>query len=135
MSADQLGVRLSVTGRCIRLWHQEGIIQSAFHVGRVIRFRETDVMADLAKASNPSMPATGGEGVVRLAMWLVSSDVAEAPAWMLTRESTDDEESDAARLTAFHLPGLREMETRDERRQYVQGVIDASHMISEDGTA
>ena len=135
LSSEQVAAKLNISSRCVLNWLYAGIIPAAVHVGKVIRFREDEVMAALEAASNPSMPATGGEAVVRLAMWLVAPDAAEAPPWMLTRDPTADEERDAARLAAFHLPGLRELETQDERRQYVQGVIDASHMISEDGTA
>lgn len=51
LTADQLGARLGMSGRRIRAWHQEGLIPSVINLGRVIRFREADVVRALEKAS------------------------------------------------------------------------------------
>jgi excisionase family DNA binding protein len=51
LTADELGERLKLAGRTLRAWHQSGRIPAAIHVGRVVRFREADVVRALEKAS------------------------------------------------------------------------------------
>lgn len=51
LTAAELGERLKLAGRTVRAWHQGGRIPAAIHLGRVIRFREADVIRALEKAS------------------------------------------------------------------------------------
>lgn len=74
LSADQVGEKLNISGRCVLNWYYGKIIPAAIHQGKVIRFREADVMAALEEARKDS-GTTGGqaipEDVLRLAMWLM----------------------------------------------------------------
>ena len=70
LSADQMAERLGISGRCVLNWFYDKIIPAAVHQGRVIRFREADVMAALDAARKESEPASDQaipEDVLRLA--------------------------------------------------------------------
>jgi hypothetical protein len=124
--------KLNISGRCVLNWFYDSIIPAVVHQGKVIRFREADVMAALEKARHRRITTDGqaiSEDTLRLALWLVAPDVAEMPAWLHTRESTPVEEETASRFAVAYYKELQEFETPDEKRQFVQGVIHANHLL------
>ena len=50
LSADEIGAKLHISGRCVLNWLYDGTIPAAVRQGKVIRFREADVMTALGEA-------------------------------------------------------------------------------------
>lgn len=135
MSADEMAKKLNISGRCVLNWFYGKIIPAAVHQGKVIRFREGDVMAALEQARHERNQPDGlaiPDSTLRLALWLVAPDVAEVPAWLHTREPTPAEEATAAKYARAYFEELKEIQTLEDRRRFVQGVIVANHLLSED---
>ena len=132
LSADQMAERLGISGRCVLNWFYDKIIPSTVHQGRVIRFREADVMAALDAARKESEPASDQaipEDVLRLAFWLMAPDDAEPPAWMLSREPSREEETVASRFAVAYFKEMRDLETVGERRDFIHSALRANNIL------
>ena len=60
LDAEQVGELLSCTAETVRRWHRQGIIPSAIHEGKTVRFDLYDVRAALrrrAKERDANRPA------------------------------------------------------------------------------
>ena len=132
LSAEELAKKLNISGRCVLNWYYWKIIPAAVHQGKVIRFREADVMAALDRARLEREVVSEGipDHIVRLALWLAAPDVAEQPGWLLTREPTQDEEATASKFAIAYFEGMRDLENGESRRSFVNGVIHANHLMS-----
>ena len=128
LSSEQVAAKLNVSSRCVLNWLYAGIIPAAVRVGKVIRFREAEVMAALDAASQRAPDASADEETVRLALWLAAPDVAEEPSWLLLRDPTDEQTKQAAGLAAVCHGAMRMLGTREERRHFVNGAIDAVYL-------
>jgi hypothetical protein len=129
-----LAQKLNISGRCVLNWFYWKIIPAAVHQGKVIRFREGDVMAALERARIERDNAASDvipEGIVRLALWLAAPDVSEKPAWLLTCEPTQEEEETASKFALAYFEGMQDLETQEERRVFAQGVIHANFLLNE----
>ncbi len=132
LSADQMAKILGISGRCVLNWFYDKIIPAAVHQGKVIRFREADVMAALDAARKERESASSQaipDDVLRLAMWLMAPDVAEPPAWLLTREPSREEESTASRFAVAYFKEMRDLDTVEERLNFVHGAIRANNIL------
>jgi hypothetical protein len=132
LSADQVGEKLNISGRCVLNWFYDKIIPAAIHQGKVIRFREADVMAALEEARKDSGTASGQaipEDVLRLAFWLMAPDAAEPPVWMHTREPSRDEESTASKFAVAYSKAMRDLETVEKRRDFIHSALRANNIL------
>lgn len=132
LSAEEMAKKLNISGRCVLNWFYGKIIPAAVHQGKVIRFREADVMAALERARLERETVSEGipDHIVRFALTLAAPDVAEHPAWLLTREPTQDEEATASKFAIAYFDGIRDLKDGESRRAFVNGVIHANHLLS-----
>ena len=59
----------------------------------------------------------------------MAPDVAEPPAWMLTREASPDDEATASRFAVAYSRAMRDLETVEERRNFVHGAVRANNIL------
>jgi len=95
-------------------------------VGKVVRFREEDVMEALEQASAQGKPSIDKEEAVRLALWYVAPDVAEEPKWLMQRDPTEKEARMAAELSVTFYRAMSGLKSREERRHFCNGAVDAA---------
>ncbi len=127
-----MAAKLGISGRCVLNWFYDKIIPAAVHQGKVIRFREADVMIAL-EAARQEREITKGkaipEDVLRLALWLLAPDEAEPPGWMLDREPTQEEEIVASRFAVAYSKAMSCLQTVEERRDFVHQEIRAHNIL------
>ena len=84
-------------------------------------------------AARKERETTGGqaipEDVLRLALWLMAPDVAEPPAWLLTREPSREEETTASKFAVAYFKEMRDLKTAEERLNFVHGAIRANNIF------
>jgi hypothetical protein len=73
------------------------------------------------------------ERMVRLALWLAAPDAIESPAWLLDEDPPSEMQGSAAMRAAWYYRDLEKMGRAEERRSYVEGVLDALHMRTREG--
>lgn len=131
LSSEEVAQHLGISGRCVLNWFYEKIIPAAVHQGKVIRFNMDDVMAALSEARMNRERDEGlafPEHVVRLALWLLAPEIAGMPAWLLTREPTEDEERRASHLARAYYEGFHGLQTAEEKSSFISGVLAACHL-------
>jgi hypothetical protein len=126
LSADEIGAKLHISGRCVLNWLYEDVIPAAIRQGKVIRFREADVMNALDEARKQQGNPLAQDSAVRLGLWLVAPDVVDRPSWLLMRDPTDQEKQGAALIVHAHENNLKGIESHMERRAYIEGALDAA---------
>jgi excisionase family DNA binding protein len=57
LTADEIGLRLGVTGRTVLNWAADHTIPTALRVGRVVRFNLEDVMQSLQEKTERNLAA------------------------------------------------------------------------------
>ena len=127
LSSEQVAAKLNISSRCVLNWLYAGIISAEVHVGKVIRFREEDVMAALRKASAPVRGFPNKVEVVQLALWQAAPDLIFEPSWLLLREPTPKEASAAEETAALFKAHLVEIETLEMRRDFAKATMDAAY--------
>ena len=68
-----------------------------------------------------------------MALWLLAPDLTESPAWILTREPTEEDDSQAAQLATAYFEEFHGLATVEEQRHYFSGVLAANHLANELG--
>jgi excisionase family DNA binding protein len=127
LSSEQVAAKLNISSRCVLNWLYAGIISAEVHVGKVIRFREEDVMAALKKASAPVRGFPNKVDLVHLALWQAAPDLIFEPSWLLLREPTPEEASAAEVTAALFKAHLVEIEIPEMRRDFAKATMDAAY--------
>jgi excisionase family DNA binding protein len=128
LSSEQVAAKLNISSRCVLNWLYSGIIPAAVHVGKVIRFREADVMKALAKASEQVRDLSNPDEIVHLALWSAAPDVIYEPSWLLLRDPTSEEADLAEKVAVTYRMRMEALDAPEERMNFVKGTMDAIYL-------
>lgn len=123
LSSEEVAAKLNVSSRCVLNWLYGGIISAPVRVGKVIRFREKEVITALQKASEPRSSVSSKREIIHLALWCVAPDAVDKPSCLSRRDPTPEEEELALQVATFFQVRMEELRSPELRMGYAKGVM------------